>query len=248
MYISIKFVQQKLLLFLVTLLLANTIQADDNYDKLRRHMINTINQIAWETQIETGKATLDKKIMEVMAKVPRHEFVPEKQRPYAYDNRPLPVGYGQTISQPYIVALMTDILEVDSNDVVLEIGTGSGYQAAILAELVKHVYTIEIIKELGKSAQDTLAKLNYDNVKVKIGDGYYGWAEYAPFDGIIVTAAPSEIPPLLINQLKPGGRMIIPVGEYLWVQSLTLIEKDEQGETTSRKILPVAFVPFTGEH
>jgi protein-L-isoaspartate(D-aspartate) O-methyltransferase len=199
---------------------------------------------------ETGRETshFDKKVMAAMGKVPRHEFVPDYQTAFAYNNRPLPIGYGQTISQPYIVALMTDILELNSDDVVLEIGTGSGYQAAVLAELVDKVYTIEIIEALAKQAQKRLARLGYDNVQVKMADGYYGWKQHAPFDGIIVTAAASHIPPPLLKQLKPGGRMIIPVGERFYVQYLMLVEKNEQGKLKTRQILPVAFVPFTGGH
>lgn len=208
-------------------------------------MINQINKIALETGIETGRTRFEQRVMEVMEQVPRHQFVPDSEKTHAYENRPLPIGYGQTISQPYIVALMTDILKIDDHDVVLEIGTGSGYQAAILSKLVKKIYTIEIIEELGLAAQERLTKLSYNNVNVKIGDGYYGWEEAAPFDGIIVTAAASKIPPSLIQQLKPGGRMIIPIGEPLVVQHLTLVEKNQQGNIETRNILPVAFVPFT---
>jgi len=208
-------------------------------------MIHQINQMALDTGIETGRTRFEERVMEVMEQVPRHQFVPDSEKTHAYENRPLPIGYGQTISQPYIVALMTDLLKIDDNDVVLEIGTGSGYQAAILSKLVKKIYTIEIIEELGQAAQERLTKLGYNNVNVKIGDGYYGWEEAAPFDGIIVTAAASQIPPPLIEQLKPGGRMIIPIGEPLVVQHLTLVEKNQQGNIETRNILPVAFVPFT---
>ncbi len=211
-------------------------------------MIKTINDLAWTTGKETGRPIFNQQVMEVMAKVPRHEFVPEDQNAYAYDNRPLPIGYGQTISQPYIVALMTDILEVKSSDIVLEIGTGCGYQTAILAELVNKIYSIEILEDLGKEASERLAKLGYNNIKVKIGDGYHGWEEHAPFDGILVAAAASHIPPPLIQQLKPGGRMIIPVGERYFIQYLMLVEKNEQNKIKTSNILPVSFVPFTGEH
>jgi len=210
-------------------------------------MINTIENMARATGKETGIPVFNQRVMDVIAKVPRHEFVPKEQDAYAYDNRPLPIGYGQTISQPYIVALMTELLEVKPSDVVLEIGTGSGYQAAVLAGLVDKVYSIEIIPELGKEAKERLARLGYDDkVEVKIGDGYHGWEEYAPFDGVVVTAAASHIPPPLIQQLKLGGRMVIPVGERFFVQYLMLVEKSEQGEIRSRNVLPVAFVPFTG--
>jgi protein-L-isoaspartate(D-aspartate) O-methyltransferase len=239
-------IQLKLIAFLAIFLLALPAWAGDNI--LRLKMIETINKLARDTQNETGRAVFDKRVMAAMAKVPRHEFVPRDQIHFAYTNHPLSIGQGQTISQPYIVALMTDLLDVKADDVVLEIGTGSGYQAAVLAELVKEVYTIEIIEELGKQSQERLAKLGYNNVEVKIGDGYYGWEEHAPFQGIIVTAGANQIPPLLIKQLKPGGRMIIPVGEHFYIQYLTLVEKDDQGEITTRNILPVAFVPFTGGH
>ncbi|MDM8560568.1 protein-L-isoaspartate(D-aspartate) O-methyltransferase [Candidatus Parabeggiatoa sp. HSG14] len=211
-------------------------------------MINSINQMAQATSTETGKSRFEQRVMDVMAKVPRHEFVPDSQNPYAYDNRPLPIGYGQTISQPYIVALMTDILEIKFSDVVLEIGTGSGYQAAILSELVDKIYSIEIIEELGNKAKKRLARLGYKNVEVKVGDGYHGWEEHAPFNDIIVTAATTHIPPPLIKQLKPGGKIIIPVGEHFSIQYLTLVTKDNKGEITTRNILPVTFVPFTGGH
>lgn len=211
-------------------------------------MINSINNMALATGVETGRQKFNQRVMEVMAKVPRHEFVPDDQNPFAYDNRPLAIGYGQTISQPYIVALMTDILEVKPSDIVLEIGTGSGYQAAILAELGEKIYTIEVIEELGIEAQERFAKFGYNNIEVKIDDGYHGWEEHAPFDGIIVTAAASHIPPPLIQQLKPGGRMVIPVGQHFFVQNLVQVEKNEHGKIKTRQILPVAFVPFTGEH
>jgi protein-L-isoaspartate(D-aspartate) O-methyltransferase len=215
---------------------------------LRQKMIDTINKLAWETKAETGRGVFDKRVMAAMAKVPRHEFVPNDQIRFAYENHPLSIGYGQTISQPYIVALMTDFLEVKADEVVLEIGTGCGYQTAILAELVKKVYTIEIIEPLGKQAQERLGRLGYNNIESKLGDGYYGWKAHAPFQAIIVTAGAKQIPPLLIEQLRPGGRMVIPVGEQAFFQYLTLVEKDEQGEITKHNILPAAFVPFTGNH
>jgi protein-L-isoaspartate(D-aspartate) O-methyltransferase len=243
-----RLVQQGLFSFVMLLGLINVAWANHNYDVLRHKMIETIKEMARITGNDTGRSVFAQRVMEAMAKVPRHEFVPEHEQPYAYDNRPLSIGYEQTISQPYIVALMTDILELEPDDIVLEVGTGSGYQAAILAELAKNIYTIEIIKELGLKAQERLAKLNYNNAKVKIGDGYAGWEEHAPFDRIIITAAVNHIPPPLIEQLKPGGRMIIPVGERFFVQNLTLIEKDEEGKIKTRHILPVAFVPFTGGH
>ena len=187
-------------------------------------------------------------MLEAIGTVPRHQFVPEDEMPYAYENRPLPIGRGQTISQPYIVAIMTDLLKVTSNSKVLELGTGSGYQAAILAELVDQVYSIEIIEFLGEQARKRLKRLGYSNVKVKIGDGYYGWEEHGPFDAIIVTAAGSHIPPPLIKQLKPGGRLMIPIGSAFMTQQLLLVNKEKDGKIITRQILPVRFVPLTGKH
>jgi protein-L-isoaspartate(D-aspartate) O-methyltransferase len=186
--------------------------------------------------------------MQTIGKVPRHEYVPEQYREFAYENRPLPIGYGQTISQPYIVALMTDLLAIKPGDRVLEIGTGSGYQAAVLAELASRVYTIEIIEGLAERARKVLFQQGYTNIETRVGDGYYGWEEQAPFDAIIVTAAASHIPPPLVTQLKAGGRMIIPVGSRFMVQQLVLVEKDNAGNVSTRQILPVQFVPLTGEH
>jgi protein-L-isoaspartate(D-aspartate) O-methyltransferase len=183
--------------------------------------------------------------MAAMGRVPRHLFVPPEQQPYAYEDRPLAIGHKQTISQPYIVALMTDLLKLGSQDQVLEIGTGSGYQAAVLSELVRSVYTIEIVEPLAVEARQRLARLGYRNVEVRTGDGYKGWEENAPFDAIMVTAGADEIPPPLLRQLKPGGRMVIPVGPTDGIQYLTLIEKQADGSLHSRKVIPVRFVPFT---
>lgn len=191
---------------------------------------------------------VDEKVLQAMMSVERHKFVPEGSRRQAYNNHPLPIGYGQTISQPYIVALMTDLLKISSNDSVLEIGTGSGYQAAVLAELAGRVYSIEIVEPLAKLVKERLARLGFDNVTTRMGDGYYGWEEHAPFDSIIVTAAASHVPPPLIEQLKPGGRMVIPVGGQFLTQYLLLIEKDRNGEVTSQQIMAVRFVPLTGGH
>ncbi len=190
----------------------------------------------------------DPKVLEAMLTVPRHEFVPDDLKEYAYEDRPLPIGLGQTISQPYIVAYMTELLELESEAKVLEIGTGSGYQAAILAALVKEVYTIEIFTELGQQAQKCFERLGYDTIQYRVGDGYYGWEEFAPYDGIIVTCAADHIPPPLIKQIKPGGRMVIPVGGVYQVQMLMLVMKDEQGTITVKNLLPVRFVPLLGEH
>jgi protein-L-isoaspartate(D-aspartate) O-methyltransferase len=187
-------------------------------------------------------------VIDALGKVPRHEFVLPTRQHQAYENRPLPIGYGQTISQPYIVAIMTDLLQLEPGDKVLEIGTGSGYQAAVAAELAKKVYSIEIIERLGRKAKKRLKQLGYDNVKVRLGDGYYGWKEHAPYDAIIVTAAASHIPPPLVRQLKRGGRMIIPVGSRFATQQLVLVEKDDKGELRTRQLMPVTFVPLTGGH
>lgn len=189
----------------------------------------------------------DPRVKEAMARVPRHLFVPKALQPYAYDDRPLSIGHGQTISQPYIVALMTDLLEPREDDRVLEIGTGSGYQAAVLAQLVRSVYTIEIVEPLALEARKRLARLGYRNVEVRAGDGYKGWEEHAPFDAIMVTAGADEVPPPLLRQLKPGGRMVIPVGPAHSLQYLTLIEKRADGSIRSRQVVPVRFVPFTRE-
>lgn len=200
-----------------------------------------------KTTIE-DRGVQDTEVLRAMYTVPRHEFVPEKLRRNAYEDRPVPIGLGQTISQPYIVAYMTELLQIDKDSVVLEIGTGSGYQAAVLAEIVEQVYTIEIFEELGTQAQERFERLEYDNITAKIGDGYYGWEDAAPFDGIIVTCAADHIPPPLIQQLKPGGKMAIPVGGVFQVQMLMLVMKDEDGEVTVKNMLPVRFVPLLGEH
>ena len=188
-----------------------------------------------------GRETLSARVMEAMGKVPRHEFVPVELRGFAYADRPLPIGYDKTISQPFIVALMTDLLELGGDETVLEVGTGLGYQAAVLAELVTQVYSVEIIEELESEARKRLTRLGYTNVHTRVGDGCLGWAEAAPFDAVIVTAAPDLIPPTLIGQLKPGGRMIIPAGASLESQQLTLVEKDAEGRVNSTELLPVRF-------
>lgn len=203
--------------------------------------------MARETGTETGRPRFGEAVMAAVGKVPRHRFVPAALQSSAYDNRPLAIGEGQTVSQPYIVALMTDLLDPKPGDAVLEIGTGSGYQAAVLAELVAKVYTIEIIAPLGKRAAEVLAELGYRNVSVRIGDGYKGWPEAAPFDSIIVTAAAAEPPEPLLHQLKPGGRMVIPIGTSAGAQELELIEKLPDGGVSVRRALPVRFVPFTRE-
>ena len=208
-------------------------------------MIETIEAHARLAPEAVESGVLDPAVLQVMSEIPRHEFVPEDVRAYAYQDRPLPIGYGQTISQPFIVALMTDLLDIEPGDKVLEIGTGSGYQAAVLSPLAERVYSIEIIPELGERARGVLDALNFDDVEVRIGDGYYGWPEAAPFDAIVVTAAASHIPPPLVEQLKPGGRMVIPVGGPFSAQHLMLVEKLPDGGVTTRQLLPVQFVPFT---
>jgi protein-L-isoaspartate(D-aspartate) O-methyltransferase len=220
----------------------------DSYANKRHALIKTIENDVKLTRQYLDKSTLNPKVLGAMKNIPRHKFVPKNQQYRAYDNTPLPIGYGQTISQPYIVAVMTDLLNLSPSDKVLEIGTGSGYQAAVLSKLVKHVYSIEIIKPLSLKANQALKQLGYENIKLKVGDGYYGWKENAPFDAIIVTAAASHIPPSLLDQLKKGGVMIIPVGSRFMVQQLLLIKKNHQGKYEVKQILPVRFVPLTRAH
>lgn len=192
-------------------------------------------------------AVTDKRVLDAMRHVPRHKFVPALRRPAAYDDTPLPIGHGQTISQPYIVALMTELLDVQTGDRILEIGAGSGYQAAVLSELTPYVCTIEIIEPLQKTAEQRFAKLGYKTVRIRLGDGYDGWPEYAPFDGIIVTCAAGHVPPPLWEQLKPGGHMVIPIGGVYETQRLLVLEKQSDGTRRSRSVLPVRFVPMTGK-
>ena len=187
-------------------------------------------------------------MLAALGRTERHRFVPPGLRDEAYENRPLPIGHGQTISQPYIVALMTDLLEVGAGDRVLEVGTGSGYQAAVLAELGVAVYSIEIVAPLAAEVSERLARLGYDGVGTRHADGYHGWPEAAPFDGIVVTAAASHVPPPLVAQLRPGGRMVVPVGSRFFTQHLMLVEKGEGDEVRVRQLLPVRFVPLTGGH
>jgi protein-L-isoaspartate(D-aspartate) O-methyltransferase len=197
-------------------------------------------------QIE-ARGVKDANVLSAMRTVPRHAFVRGGDLRQAYDDQPLPIGLGQTISQPYIVAYMTEALKLEPNDKVLEIGTGSGYQAAVCAEIAREVYTIEIIERLAEPAAQRLKELGYENVTVKAGDGYFGWLEHAPFDAIIITAAAGLVPPPLIEQLKPKGRMILPLGSPYGAQTLVLVTKDEKGRTSSRSLIPVRFVPMTGE-
>lgn len=218
------------------------------FDAARHQMVEEVSADAAETSSYSGSPSLSPGVIAAMEKVERHRFVPADLAALAYLNRPLPIGYGQTISQPFIVALMTDLMRVKAGDNVLEIGTGSGYQAAVLAEMAGSVYTIEIIEPLGKEASNRLKSLGYRNVATRVGDGYYGWPEAAPFDAIMVTAAASHVPPPLLKQLKPGGRMVIPLGTQFMTQYLMLVEKQQDGSMTTRQILPVRFVPLTGGH
>lgn len=208
------------------------------------NMLREIESEVKYTRHFIGKDKLDPHVMRAMRTVPRHEFVPDNQQDLAYMNGPLSIGHGQTISQPYIVALMTDLLNVDENSVVLDIGTGSGYQTAILANIVKQVYTLEVIPELLESAMERFNKLGYRNIKAKLGDGHSGWLEHAPYDGIIVSAAASEIPEALVEQLKPNANLVIPVGTHYGPQELIVVRKGQQGEIIHKDILAVAFVPL----
>ncbi len=214
---------------------------------MKRHqaMIDDIAADAAATADYTGRAAFDPRVMAAMAKVPRHEFVPPDEERHAYINSALPIGHGQTISQPYIVALMTDLLEPRPEHVVLEVGTGSGYQAAVLAELVCWVYSVEVIPELAEDARQRLGRLGYRNVTIRAGDGNGGWPDHAPFDGIIVAAAAPGVPDALLAQLRGGGRMVLPIGGHER-QTLVVIEKSAAGEISERSLLPVAFVPLIG--
>jgi protein-L-isoaspartate(D-aspartate) O-methyltransferase len=218
--------------------------AAQDFEAQRMRLVEEIERSVSAAQPFTGRSELDPRVLEAIARVPRHAFVPAGLAARAYENRALPIGEGQTISQPYIVALMTDLAALDADATVLEIGTGSGYQAAVLAEIAREVYTIEIIEPLGRRAAATLAELGYDNVSVRIGDGYRGWPEHAPFDAILVTAAPEEVPAPLIEQLAPGGRLVIPVGGQQEAQTLRVLEKGITGQITETDVLPVLFVPF----
>ena len=225
--------------FLIAIILnLGCAKSTDSFDSKRVKMV--------EEQIK-GRGIKDPSVLKAVSTVKRELFVPEKYRDLAYSDRPLPIGHNQTISQPYIVAYMTEQLQVEKDQKVLEIGTGSGYQAAVLAELVNHVFTIEIIPELAEGAEKVLNKTGYDNITIRTGDGYKGWPDQAPFDRIMVTAAPEEIPEKLVQQLANDGRMIIPVGANLFMQYLWLIKRDKNGKITKEKILPVRFVPMVKE-
>jgi protein-L-isoaspartate(D-aspartate) O-methyltransferase len=215
------------------------------FEEQRRQMIAAIRANTDQVAAQIGKAALDKRVLSAMAKVPRHEFVPVEVQPYAYLDMPLPIGFDKTISQPLMVAVMTDLLELKPDDVVLEIGTGLGYQAAVLGELAGRVYSVEIIDELAQRAMQRLKRQGYSNIEVRVGNGYSGWPEHAPFDKLIVTAAPDLIPPPLINQLKAGGRMVIPVG-LPNAQQLVLGEKDLNGRVKTKEIMRVMFSLLEG--
>ncbi|HKF10032.1 MAG TPA: protein-L-isoaspartate(D-aspartate) O-methyltransferase [Xanthobacteraceae bacterium] len=211
-----------------------------DFDILRQQMLVEISAGVFHVSGVLGKTALDDRVMSAIGKVPRHEFVPVELQPYAYANIPLPIGFEKTISQPFIVALMTDLLDLSENDTVLEIGTGLGYQAAILAQLARQVYSIEIIEELARQAKQRLRRQGCSNIEIRIANGYHGWSEHAPFDKMIVTAAPDLIPPPLIHQLKAGGKMVIPAG-LPDAQQLLLLEKNGAGKVTTREILQVRF-------
>ena len=213
----------------------------------REAMLEAVRDSVRNSADYTGRSELSDKVMDAMGAVAREEFVRPEYRHLAYRNTPLPIEAGQTISQPLIVALMTELLDPQPGDVILEVGTGSGYQAAVLAKLVKHVYSVEIVAELATSAAAVLQRLGYDNVTVRAGDGYAGWPQHAPFDGIVVTAAAEHLPPPLLQQLKPGGKLVIPVGEEHGYQELLVVEVDQTGKITRQSVLPVRFVPLTGE-
>jgi protein-L-isoaspartate(D-aspartate) O-methyltransferase len=210
----------------------------------RARLVADIDQMYAETRAETGLGAMAPRVRAAIGKVERHRLIPQDQAHLAYRNHPLPIGHSQTISQPYIVALSTDLLAPAPGHVVLEVGTGSGYQAAVLAEIVKQVYTIEIVEPLGRAAESRLAALGYKNIEVRIGDGYKGWPEKGPFDGIVVTAAAPRVPQALVDQLKPGGRMVIPIGERWEVQQLLLIVRNADGTLQQKNVLPVRFVPL----
>lgn len=217
-----------------------------DYKAQRRVLVKTIEAHARFLRAQTGLAPPTKKLLNIMGKVPRHLFVPKPLRPYAYLDRPLPIGHGQNIAQPYIVALMTDLARIGPNDVVFETGTGAGYHAAILSLLAKRVYSVEVIEPLARSAARRLARLGYRNVETRAGDGYFGWPEKGPYDVIIIKEAVDHIPPALLKQLKPGGRMVLPLGPLSRTQQLTLVEKSKDGRIKKTEILPVRFSPFQG--
>ncbi len=213
---------------------------EEHYAILRRHMVEVIGIYTDLSAAELGKSRLDERVLEAMQRVPRHLFVPDVLKPFAYNNSPLPIGFDKTISQPFIVAVMTDLLEIEPGDRVLEVGTGLGYHAAVLAELADEVFTVEIIEELAAAAEERLRELGYGNITIRVGDGSLGWPEFAPFDRILVTAGAELVPASLIEQLAPGGRMVLPAG-LADEQKLSLVEKDLVGRTRVSEIMPVRF-------
>ena len=232
------------LLLVIGCLAMSSACGQTSYDAQRQALVEELRDDSRLVE-KYGAPPLSERTLAALEQVPRHEFVPDSQKRYAYQNRPLSIGAGQTISQPYIVALMTDLAEVTKDDVVLEIGTGSGYQAAVLSELVGRVYTIEIVEELGRRAASTLERLGYDNVTARVGDGYAGWPDHAPFDAILVTAAPEKVPQPLIEQLAVGGRMVIPVGAENETQTLQVLTKEDNGDVIISNVIAVRFVPLT---
>ena len=235
--------QRAIVAAVVLALLPIPASASDARATDRERMVEAVQTMFNSMIGSLGGKAFDPRVLDALHRVPRHEFVPPHLSQLAYLNRPLSIGHGQTISQPFVVALMTDLLELKPSDRVLEIGTGSGYQAAVLSVLAGEVYSIEIVAELARSASETLMRLGYANVTTRTGDGYQGWEEHAPFDAILVTAAPDHVPPALVAQLTPGGRLVVPVGQRF--QELMLITKDAAGATTSTSIIPVKFVPLT---
>lgn len=238
------------LVLALVILLGSSAKGEDpgNWEAMREEMVRAVKADMSQVRTYVGIDKLSDAVIDALNRVERHRFVPDEYRPYAYDNSPLPIGEGQTISQPFIVALMTELLEVNENSRVLEVGTGSGYQAAVLAEIVDRVYTVEIVGALAEEATARLAKLGYANVDVRQGDGTLGWPEEAPFDGIIVTAAGIEIPPSLLEQLAVGAHLVIPIGAQYDAQQLMVITRNADGSFTERKTIPVRFVPITGKN
>ena len=238
----------RLLIFTVIFFHSNSVisqNLEKNFQKQLEDMVQTV--LLHSSMLESKNIEISEEVLKAIRNVPRHEFVPQKLVKYAYEDRPLGIGFGQTISQPFIVSLMTELLDINDTSVVLEIGTGSGYQAAILAEMKANVYSVEIIPELAERAFKVLNIL-YPEIKLRVGDGYFGWEKYAPFDGIIVTAAVDHIPEPLTHQLKVGGKIVIPIGSPYTVQELIVVEKKINGDFILHQILPVRFVPLTGDH
>ena len=235
-------------LLLLFALLACLPAAAQDMPRERQAMVDEVVRMARAFGAGEERGALDPRVLAALGRLPRHEFVSPALRHSAYDNRPLPIGHGQTISQPYIVAVMSDLLKVSPGDTALEVGTGSGYQAALLAELGAAVSTLEIVEPLARKAAERLRRLGYGGIAVKAGDGYHGWPQRGPFDVIVVTAAAGHVPPPLIAQLKPGGRMVIPVGAAFQIQQLMLVEKRGDGTLATRQLMPVRFVPLTGGH